>query len=369
MTTPLIFLPMTRRRAIRLAVDLAAAGAVLLIAGRPARADTDSPALAKYRQPVDASIDKALAFLAKEQSSTGAWARNQNGPNLTGVTSLCVMAFLAKGHTPGNGPYGEVINKGVDFVLASQQANGLLMSGNAGNGAMYCHCISALMLSEVSGMLDPARQKRMDVVLSRAMQLILAAQQVSKGPNETGGWRYQPNARDSDISVTGWALMALRSSRNNGAVVPNEAIERGIGYVMRCCNPGNGGFAYQPGGESGWARTGTALLCLELCGHHRERPALMAGDWLLKHIPTQYGQGEYFSYGMYYCSQAMFQLGDDYWERWAVRLYEIMPKAQKEDGRWQGGSGDQDGGSDYYPTAMAVLAMSVSYRQLPIYQR
>jgi hypothetical protein len=362
--------PMTRRRALGLALDLAVAGAVGLLAARPAQADSASTALAKYQKDIDNAIDRALAFLARQQAKNGAWARDPlNAPNLSGITSLCVMAFLAKGHTPGNGPYGEVINKGIDYVLGTQQDNGLLVMGPHGNGPMYSHCISSLMLSEVSGMVEPARQKRIDEVLSKAMKLVLAAQQVTKDPLATGGWRYQPDARDSDISITGWALMALRSSRNNGAVVPKEAIDRGVAYVMRCHNAQDGGFGYQPGGSSGWGRTGTALLCLELCGHHRDRAALMAGEWLLKHMPSQYGSGEFFSYAMYYGSQAMFQLGDDYWERWATRLYEVMLRAQKDDGRWPQAPGDQDGGSEFYPTAMAVLAMSVSYRQLPIYQR
>jgi hypothetical protein len=96
----------------------------------------------------------------------------------------------------------------------------------------------------------------------------------------------------------------------------------------------------------------------------------MAGEWLLKHLPRHYGEGEFFSYAMYYCSQGMFQLGDDYWERWATQLYEVMLKAQEKEGMWHNRGGEQDGeGGDYYSTAMSVLAMSVSYRQLPIYQR
>ena len=38
-----------------------------------------------------------------------------------------------------------------------------------------------------------------------------------------GGWRYTPNATDSDLSHSGWAFMALRSARNSGAPVPRES--------------------------------------------------------------------------------------------------------------------------------------------------
>lgn len=356
------------RRVRRLAAVLVAAGWLAAMAG-PAAADKASPALAKYQEKVDSSLDRALAWLGKSQMDDGSWCRDKNSRNATGITSLCLMAFMAKGHTPGVGPYGKVLNKGVDFILDNQRSNGMLVRGESGQGPMYSHCISALMLSEVSGMVDPDRQKRIDKVLSKAMKAILAAQQMPKDGQNAGGWRYQIDSRDSDISCTGWAVMALRSARNNGASVPKEAIERGLGYVMNCRNRGDGGFAYQPGGGSGWGRTGTALLCLELCGRHRDRNALMAGEWLLKNLPGNYGQGEHFSYALYYGSQGMFQLGDDYWDRWAGQMYEVMLKAQDKDGMWRAAGENVGDGGDYYSTAMAVLAMSVSYRQLPIYQR
>ncbi len=358
-----------RRHAVR--AMLAATAAAVLIAAVPAkaRADQASGALAKFQEALDQSLDKALAFLAKEQQKSGAWSRDGSMRNVTGITSLCLMAFLAKGHTPAVGPYGDNLNRGIDFILDSQQSNGMLVRGNDGHGPMYSHNISTLMLSEVSGMVDPKRQRRIDTALARALRVILAAQKMPKDPTAEGGWRYQCDSRDSDISCTGWAIMALRSARNNGAAVPKEAIDRGIAYVMRCHDRSEGGFCYQPGQRPGWGRTGTALLCLELTGRHRDRYALMGGEWVLKHLPQRVGDGEHFSYSMYYCSQGMFQLGDDYWDRWAARMYDIMLKAQDREGRWPLTGENEGEGGYYYTTAMAVLAMSVPYRQLPIYQR
>jgi len=350
---------------------LAVLAAVCSVTASPvgAPADEASPALAKYRERVDDAITRALAWLAEEQAEDGSWTRNERTRNATGITGLCLMAFLAKGHTPGVGPYGEALNKGIDFLLAHQKPNGMLIRAHEGHGPMYSHCIAALTLSEVSGMVDRERQKRMDKVLAKAMKLILAAQQIPKQERHAGGWRYKHDSQDSDISCTSWAIMALRSARNNGAAVPAQAINRGLEYIMKCRSRRDGGFAYQPGGGPGWGRTGTALLCLELCGRHRDRAALMAGEWILKNLPTRYGRGNHFSYAMYYCSQGMFQLGDEYWHRWAERMYEVMLEAQEKSGRWPRGHENVGDSSRYYSTAMAVLAMSVSYRQLPIYQR
>ena len=335
------------------------------------RADTTSKALAKYEQPVDQAIELALAWLAKNQTKEdGSWTRVKgNQTNITAITSLCIMAFLAKGHTPGVGPYGEILNQGIDFILGSQQPNGLLVRGPVANGAIYCHSISTLMLSEVSGMVDPARQKKLDLVLPKALMVILAAQRIPKDPTSAGGWRYQINSPDSDISCTGWTLMALRSARNSGAAVPKEAIDMGVAFVLRCQHSASGGFGYQPGGDPYWSRTGTAVLCLELCGHHRERPALMGGEWILKNLPPRYGEGFFFAYAMYYCAQATFQLGDEYWEKFAAKMYDIMLPAQNKEGFWPALGGFEDAGGEFYSTSMAILAMSVPYRQLPIYQR
>ena len=350
---------------LRLAAGLCAALAVGALGQRAAPGDEASPALEKYKPRVDKSISRALAYLAKSQLKDGSFrsGMRQN----TGITSLCVMAFLAKGYTPGTGPYGEVINRGIDFVLALQKPNGMLLGGTASHGPMYSHTISTLMLSEVSGMVDPVRQKKVDDALAKALMITLSAQKIRKNRIHQGGWRYQHTSTDSDISCTGWALMSLRSARNNGAGVPKEAIDQAVQFVMnlRCRD---GGFGYTSPSGPGLARTGTALLCLELCGRHRDKAAVGGGDWILTHLPRRFG-GSHFYYGLYYCAQGMFQLGGEYWERWAVNMYEMMLKFQKSDGSWPQGSSNEATAGPCFATAMGVLAVSVSYRQLPIYQR
>jgi prenyltransferase beta subunit len=342
-----------------LAVALAAA------LGR-ARADEVSEALAKYQKPVDEAIDRALEYLAGEQLSDGSFPARSMRRN-TAIASLAVMAFLAKGHVPGSAPYGDVINKGIDFVVNAQQWNGMLVGEARSHGPMYSHTISTLMVSEISGMVDPERQRKVDVALGKALRLILAAQEIRKPRHHQGGWRYQHNSRDSDISCSGWALMSLRSARNSGAAVPREAIDEAVRFVMNCQHR-DGGFGYQPGGGSGLARTGTALLCLELCGRHRDRVTIAAGDWILRNMRHRNRDG-FFYYGVYYCAQGMFQLGEQHWEKFGDHMYEMLLKTQRSDGSWPEGGGNENRAGPCYSTAMAVLAMSVAYRQLPIYQR
>ena len=358
-----------------------AAVALALAPGRSARADEAVAALAKYNKPVEQAVDKALAYLAKRQHKEGYWPSGW-GKN-TGISSLAVMAFLAKGYTPGTGPYGAVMNKGIDFVLRCQKPNGLLAGGSSHGPFGYSHAISTLMLSEVSGMVERKRQEQIDKALPHAIRLILSAQKIKKHPRHKGGWRYQATSKDADISCTGWALMSLRSARNNGTPIPKQAIDDAVKFVLGCRDasardkPKAGkkqsssgvGFCYQPGSrQPGLARTGTAVLSLELCGKHRCKEALQGGDWILAHPAKQYG-ANFFYYGLYYCSQGMFQLGGKHWERFAPHMYEMMLKFQRKDGSWPQGASNESKAGTCYATAMGVLAVTVSYRQLPIYQR
>jgi len=338
------------------------AGLVIAAAPLAASADTASPRLAKYKAKVDQSVDRALAWLAKVQAKDGAFPGTQG--HSTAIVALCGMAFLSKGYTPTGQPYGEAINRCIDYILNHQRPNGCLDVGK-GRGGMYSHCIGTLLLSEVSGMVSPERQAKIDKTLPRALKVILAAQKIRKGRGQQGGWRYKPNSRDSDISVSGWALMALRSARLNGAPVPKKAIDDAVQFILNCrSRSGDGGFGYRPRGGSGIARTGVGLLCLELTGHHGEEVATKAGDYILKKIKRGRFVGSYhFHYTLYYCSQAMFQLGGEYWDEFAEAMYKNVLASQKEDGRWVGP------GSGGYSTAMTVLALTVVYRQLPIYQR
>jgi len=357
------------KRRLRVPAWLCLAAVACVLSGGPwphrTLGDEAAAELTRYEKPIDAAIDRALAFLAKNQKPDGSFSGP--GGNGTAVPSLCVMAFLAKGYTPGNGAYGQVINRGIDWVLAHQMPNGMLLNRANSYGRMYAHGISTLMLCEVSGMVDPGRQKKIDRVLPKALKLTLAAQQVKKSAMNQGGWRYQPTSADSDISCTGWQLMSLRSARNGGAAVPTEAIDKAVAYILRLRTP-DGGFGYNSPKGPGLARTGTALLCLMLCGQQGHKATAGAGDWILKHLPKSFG-GSHFYYGMYYASQGMFQLGGEYWKHWAKRMYDLMLKYQAADGSWPASAGNAGRAGICYSTAMSVLAMSVSYRQLPIYQR
>lgn len=330
---------------------------------RPLPMHAAEPAVASAS---DASIHRVLEYLRTAQRPDGAWESGTFGP-ATSVTSLAVMAFLAAGHVPGEpGPYRESIERGIRYVLDHQRPNGVIAS-NSSNGPMYCHGISTLMLAEVIGMTDDAEvAEQIRTTLVRAVKLILAAQNRPKSSNHAGGWRYQPTSNDSDISVSGWQLMALRAIKSAGCEVPSENINRAVAYLKRCAVR-QGGFAYQPGGGPNNPRTGTGVLALEICGEHLTKEAVAGAEDLLKH-PPRWSSTSFF-YEVYYASIAMFQMGDKYFLSYYPKLVSILLAHQGKDGSWLSDDAHDRTGGRNYCTAMAVLALTVEYRYLPIYQR
>jgi hypothetical protein len=322
-----------------------------------------APARAPVRKtPVDRAVDRALVFLQNTQAKgDGSWTAGRGGGNVA-ITGLAVMAFLSAGHVPGEGKYGPTIEKGVRWVLKSQQPNGLLASENG--HAMYHHGIATLMLAEVAGMTDSALGKEVRKAVEKAVALILKAQR-TQGMHR-GGWRYSIQHYDgSDISVTGWQIMALRAAKNLGCDVPARTIDRAVDYVKRCQDGRSGGFHYMPGVRVTVPCTGTSILALELCGkdRHHSPEALRGGAFLIRSENLPRWGGGHFFYSIYYGSQATFQLGGNYWSTYRPRLHQVLLSQQNSSGSWSLEV------SPNYCTAMAVLALTVEYRFLPIYQR
>ena len=177
-------------------------------------------------QRVESAVDRGLAWLAKQQNRDGSFEGRDLGQ--PAITSFAVMAYLSRGHRPGKGPYGAAMERAIDFVLGTQRDNGLFTyvdapppyeHRKAPHTATYNHAIAGLMLGEVYGMCRGARSERIRRAIEEALELSWALQFAPKEKREDhGGWRYlyKRDRVDSDLSVTGWQLMFLRSAKNAG---------------------------------------------------------------------------------------------------------------------------------------------------------
>ena len=372
---------------MRRAASFIICGLALLIVlpNEPAQAQPEPAPVAALRDPVEDAVDRGLAHLARTQSKDGSWPSGANAPVLgrprgpvatteregdCAITALAVMAFLSAGHVPGEGLYGDRLTAGIQFVARNQLKNGLFAGVNQGGVEMYYHGICTLMLAEVVGMTDRKTAEEMRGRLQAAVKIILEAQRRNT-TNDRGGWRYGIGGTDADLSVTGWQFLALRAAKNVGCDIPSERIDAALAYVKRCYNARSGGFTYTAYGMVTEPCTGVGILCLELGGKdtHQSPEALKAAGFLMENPIT--GASPHFFYGTYYIAQAMFQIGDDYWKGYRTRLHKSLLRSHppSNDGAWgAGGSGDARHGTAY-ATAMAILALTVEYRYLPIYQR
>jgi len=321
-----------------------------------ARAQTEADAR------LDAGVDAGLAYLAQQQAADGSF---EGGGPRAAVTGLTLMAFLASGHTPDNGRYGLVVRRAIDFLVKSTPDDGYF--GHVDGSRMYGHGIVTLALSEACGVEpNPDRRVQIRTVLAKAVKVILTAQEVNKPPEQSGGWRYEPQSGDSDLSLSGWNALALRAAQGIGMDVPKEKIARAVQFVLNCYHPTEKGFAYQPHGSPSVAMTGVGVLNLFLLDS-ADRPEAAAGErWLLDHLVKDDTPMPYYS--MYYSTQAAFQAGEPVWPIiWKV-THDRLLGTQTSDGGWpQSRNGEEPG--RIYATSMAVLTLSVPYRLLPIYQR
>ena len=322
-----------------------------------------APAQGVYSdEEIDESVEAGLAYLAAIQRADGSYPDKYGETGA--ISALAGMAFLAKGYTPGGEKYGDTINRCIDFVISVYDPPSKYFGKRLEGSGMYVHSICTLFLSEISGMVDPERQAKFDEVLPLAVKLLLDAQNIRKNERDNGGWRYTPRSNDSDMSCSGWVLMALRSARLNGGKVPGDAIERAVAYVKRQYNEAEGSFHYQgTSGQYALTLTGAGILCLELCGRHNDPAAIKAARYLrsaFRRLPNEGNR----CYGMYYTSQGLFQMGGEDWLQFEDWMYRTWIPRQRDDGSWT-----EEEDSPPYNTAMLVLAFSVPYRQLPIYQR
>lgn len=311
---------------------------------------------------VDSAITRGLEFLAQKQQPDGAF--EVNGPKLA-ITGLATMAFMANGHVPGDGRYGPTVRRSLDLLVQRFPEDGYV--GKVDGGRMYGQGIVVLTLAEAYGIeRDLERRQKIKKVLVKAVEVILAAQNVQKDVNNAGGWRYEPVSADSDLSLSGWNMLALRSCNNIGVTVQRECVDRAASYVLRCYNKGSSGFAYQPSGAVSPAMTGVGVLNLCLMDRASAPEVAGASDYITKLTLNDDTRFSYYSF--YYVTHAAYQLGDAVWGKTWKMSSDHLVSRQQEDGGWpQSRSGEEPG--RIYATAMAVLTLSTPNALLPVNQR
>lgn len=363
----------------------------------PRSAPNASVLAQKQWKQLDDSVERGLAWLATKQQDNGSFETIAQGQ--PAITSFCLLAFLAQGKSPADGQYQQQLSQAVDFIMSQQKTNGLIavvapdeapISRNVdhmsvGVSSIYNHAISALALAEVYGHCNPDQAKQLAPIIEKAIAATLEMQRWGEKPkHDVGGWRYldQFDNKKSDLSITGWQLMFLRSAKNAGFDVPKESIDAAVKFVENCFLKDDDrkvhGYLVGKRDTVTRAMAGAGVLAMSHAGKHDSKEALASADWILQHDFSNYNAdeplyGAYWSpdryhYGAIICTQAMFQMGGKYWEQFFPPLVDVLLTNQNDNGSWPPEKRDVKYGS-CYSTSLCILSLSVPNQMLPIFQR
>jgi len=325
--------------------------------------------------------DRGLVFLASTQLDNGSWGPGDQRPGMTsgletsasfdaswarqseqgaGVTGLALLAILASGEDANFGIYSGHIRKGIRSLINTQDPS----TGYFGL-SMYHHGFAMLALAEAYGMVDERNlwpDGKPPRSVGQALELAVRAAITAQKANPSGAWRYYPESKDADTSISGAVLVGLLAARNAGIEVPDEAIDRAIVY-FRSMTARTGDIFYigQAAPVDTFARTSIGNLIYAIA-RRKNLPEYKATlSFLTQRIEEP--PGVFHEYIRYYEAQALFQGDIDAWERWNRILIWQTKNAQLPDGSIQGRF------APTISTSLSLLSLALNYRFLPIYER
>jgi hypothetical protein len=335
------------------------------------------------------SLQMGLDWMVATQGSEGNWTSND-----VGLVSMGALAFMAAGHAPGRGKYGQTIDRSLNYVVVNARPSGLLNISNPQRD-MYNHGLATFVLGQVHGMTVSA-DRRLNKTLDQALKLIANTQ------CEDGGWDYRASrqARGHDLSLAVMQAKALRSAMDSGLEVPPEVIHLAIRSVREHYAPANGKhnaaeseqrdgpgqFTYSKGGGGGTiAMAAAGVVCLQEFGQYddwRIEKNMEVISAAIKQLPAPKRDGNmpFDAYTLYYVGQALYQVGGKHWEENYPRLRDYLIASQLQDpnnrelqGVWRdngAAGGGKVGGrpGELYGTSVACFILAIPNRFLPILQ-
>ena len=315
------------------------------------------------------AVVAALRWLKGDQNRDGSWKCGKSAPM---GAALATLAFLGHGETPDSAEFGQTVSKGLLYLAQQVDSNGLVI-GFRQDDVAYGYSQGAVARARSEGYAmtqSPVLREPLD----RALGAILQGQSAVKArPQDVGGWRYHPSSDDSDVSVTGWMIMALKSAEAADIEIPRPTFDSAAQYLWNMYDTRNPGFGYQKP-ERYPSMTAVGVLCQQFLGNGKDQRIKGALDYLREQkVDWDKTSGDYVMYGWYYITQAMFQGGGNYWQYWNGEIRQTMVKNQRSDGRWMPPPHSDIEGKNFadtpaYSTALGAMILEVYYRYLPIYQ-
>lgn len=320
------------------------------------------------------AVIAGLEWLKRQQMRDGGWSLTGPYPdgahveNRCAATAMALLAFQGYGAThlpnPNLSPdYHQVVERGWNYLLKTLDKDGFFVHEGSLNHRMYAQAQATIALCELYGMTK-------DPKLRQPAQSALDFAHKAQSP-ELGGWRYEPRV-DSDLSVTGWYVMALQSGLMAGLEVQSPNLTLVHQFLDKVASDGGSQYRYQPSREPSLVMTAEGLLCRQYLGWKRQDPRLERGAERLLAEPINYGDPNVYYW--YYATQVLHHMEGEWWERWNRRLRQEVPAAQVKTGSQRGSwnsSSDRWGahGGRLYTTCLSIYLLEVYYRHLPLYSQ
>ncbi len=345
----------------------------------------------------ESAVLAGLRWLSRHQKPDGSWDTDgftsQCGRHLrgacggpgypeydTGNTGMALLAFLGAGYTHLSRDtydgicFGTVVKKGIQWLMANQDSEGCI-GGRSAAKYMYNHSIAALALSEAYGLTGTGLFKDN---AQRSIDFLLSAQ------NPGQGWRYSARSGDTDSSVTGWCVMALKSAEISGLSVPASGYAGARAWFDAVTNEDydvgyNSREAVGPvvvQGKTEHFADHDALVAIAVMSRifidkKQGDPRLRGGaERLIRDLPVWDGPKIDFYY-WYYASLALFQFDGPRgrcWTSWNENMKNALVTSQKKasegclSGSWDPIDRWGFEGGRVYATAINVLTLEVYYR-------
>lgn len=366
--------------------------------------------LAKYggTKLTSEAVRLGLIWLKKQQGKNGAWSLK--GPFRDGIGEafsdnqeaaggMALLAFQGDGNTRYFGEYKETVNKGWKWLLTRQNEDGSFFAagrtpgGTSSSGRFYTQAIVTIALCELIAMeRTEGRGAELRAAAQKAVDYLVRWQN-----RDLGGWKYDEGI-GSDLSVTGWVLMALQTARVADLYVPSETLERISVFLDSVAyDDGSQYFYSKELPERRPSMTATGLLCREYLGWDRKNETLLTGAAILTRsenlvryaplresapsdafaAPQERSRGKFYTnvYGWYSAAMALKHLGpyNKYWRLWNKAMSAEIPTHQASPDTPEAGSWDpafdsyRFGGGRLYVTCLSILCLEVYYRHLSLY--
>lgn len=362
----------------------------------------------------ESAVDAALRWFMRHQSPDGSWDAQTYQNNCTepgpkcepghyergetsrsGITGLVVLCYLGAGYdhkTPNR--YRNTVAKGIDWLLAQQQADGSYMAG----AYNYEQAIGTMAIAETYAMTNDPRCK--DSAIKGWNVLMGRRYSATYEGQEVWGWGDYATPESGQAiktSATAWCIQAMKSMYAGGLEVGDapEGIKRYLkaawegtvkldGKDPRNLDPYNDVsslcYRFQPEGEGAGQYNkdanihnlpGVALVSAVFIGmKNNEVMERTLGNYIIKkQLPTAWPTNLYY---LYYNTFGTFQLAGEYWSTYNAAMRDLLVNHQRRephcfDGSWDLGTNFANEHGRVLSTALACLSLEVYYRYAQVH--